>query len=136
MKLRGCVGCIAGLVILVTGIGIGTAISKQRPPTENKGLEVKPMGTIDLAPEMPAHQLRLRSVLMGPGGVIALHSHGDRPAFVYVLEGTLTELKEGGYTQEYKSGEVLVESRDVTHWAENRGTSKVVFIVTDLMKKP
>jgi quercetin dioxygenase-like cupin family protein len=136
MKPRGYVSCIAGLLILITGIGIGTAISQQRPPTENRGLEAKPLGVIDLAPEMPAHQLRQRSVLVEPGGVIALHSHGDRPAFVYVLEGTLTELKEDGFKQEYKSGEVLVESRDVTHWAENRGTSKVVFIVTDLMKKP
>src|SRR5262245_44703341 len=64
MKLRGSVCCVAGLLILVTGIGIGTAISQQRPPTENKGLEAKSLGMIDLAPEMPAHQLRLRSVLV------------------------------------------------------------------------
>jgi quercetin dioxygenase-like cupin family protein len=136
MRLRGYVWCF-GLLTLVAGIGIGTAISQQSPPTENKGLgEIKLIGTIDLAPEMPAHQLRLRSVVVEPGGVIGLHGHGDRPAFVYVLEGTLTEVKEGGYTREYKSGEALTESRDVTHWAENRGTSRVVFIVTDLMKKP
>jgi quercetin dioxygenase-like cupin family protein len=136
MKLGKYVWCFVGLLTLVAGIRIGTAISQQSPPTENKGLEVKLLGTIDLAPEMPAHQLRLRSVVVEPGGVIGLHGHSDRPAFVYVLEGTLTELKEGGYTQAYKSGETLTESRDVTHWAENRGTSRVVFVVTDLMKKP
>jgi quercetin dioxygenase-like cupin family protein len=136
MKLRGYVWCFVGLLTPIVGIAIGTAMSQQSPPTENKGLEIKLMGTLDLASEMPAHQLRLRSVVVESGGVIGLHGHSDRPAFVYVLEGTLTELKEGGYTREYKSGEALTESRDVTHWAENRETSRVVFVVTDLMKKP
>jgi quercetin dioxygenase-like cupin family protein len=136
MKLARYVWCVVVLLTLVTGIGIGMAISQQRPPTENKGVEAKSMGTIDLAPDMPAHQLRLRSVLVEPGGVIGIHSHKDRPAFVYVLEGTLTELKEDGYTRAYNAGEALTESQDVTHWAENRGTSKVVFVVTDVMKKP
>src|SRR5262245_52340657 len=120
MKLRGYASYIVSDFTLVAGIAIGTALSQQSPLTENKGLgEIKLLGTIELAPEMPAHQLRLRSVVVEPGGVIGLHSHGDRPAFVYILEGTLTELKEGGYTKAYKSGETLVESRDVTHWAEN-----------------
>ena len=67
MKLKGYVWCLGGLLTLVAGIGFGTAISQQSPPIENKGLEVKAMGTIDLAPEMPTHQLRLRSVVVEPG---------------------------------------------------------------------
>ena len=134
MKLGRYVWCVVVLLTLVTGIGIGMAISQQSPPTENKGVEVKAMGTIDLAPDMPAHQLRLRSVLVEPGGLIGIHSHKDRPAFVYVLEGTLTELKEGGYTRAYNAGEALTESQDVTHWAENRGTGKVVFVGVDILR--
>jgi len=136
MSARGYVRFTVWLLMLAAGIGIGTAISQQSPPTENKGLDAKVMGTIDLAPDMPAHQLRLRSVVVEPGGVAGMHSHQDRPAFTYILEGTLTELKEGGYMREYKPGEVLTESRDVTHWAENRGTSKVVLVGVDIIKKP
>jgi len=41
-----------------------------------------------------------------------------------------------GYQLEYKPGEVVTESRDVIHWGENRGTSKVVSVSVDIIKKP
>jgi quercetin dioxygenase-like cupin family protein len=116
MKLGRYVSCAFALLMLIGGIEIRMATSQQSPPTGNKGVEVAALGMIDLAPDMPAHQLRLRSVLVEPGGVIGIHGHKDRPAFVYVLEGTLTEAKESGYTRAYKPGEALIESQDVTHW--------------------
>jgi quercetin dioxygenase-like cupin family protein len=127
---------VVWLLTLAAGIGIGTVVGQQSPPTENKGLEAKVVGTIDLAPDMPGYQLRLRNIVFEPGGVAGIHSHKERPAFAYILEGTLTELREGGYAREYKPGEVITESRDVTHWAENRGTSKVVLVGVDIIKQP
>ena len=94
------------------------------------------VSTIDLAPNMPGYQLRLRHVVFEPGGVIGMHSHQERPAFSYILEGTLTVGTEGGDVREYQPGEVITESRDVTHWGENRGMSKVVLISADIIKKP
>jgi quercetin dioxygenase-like cupin family protein len=93
------------------------------------------VSTVDLAPDMPGHQLRLRTITVEPAGVVPLHSHKDRPEVVYILEGTLTELKEGGSTKQYKPGDVITGSRDVTHWAENRGTAKVVFVAVDVVKQ-
>jgi quercetin dioxygenase-like cupin family protein len=122
------------LLTLVAGIGIGTAIGQQSPPKDNKGLDAKVVSTVDLAPDMPGYQLRLRSITIEPAGVAGLHSHKDRPEFVYIVEGTLTELKEGGYMKQYKPGDVITGSRDVTHWAENRGTGKVVFVGVDIVK--
>ena len=124
----------AYLLTLVAGIGIGTAIGQQSPPKDNKGLDAKVVSTVDLAPDMPGYQLPLRTITVEPAGVVGLHSHKDRPEFAYILEGTLTELREGGYMKQYKPGDVITGSRDVTHSAENRGTGKVVFVGVDIVK--
>jgi quercetin dioxygenase-like cupin family protein len=94
------------------------------------------VSTVDLAPDLPGYQLRLRNVVFEPGGRSGMHSHQGRPAFSYILEGTLTVGTEGGDVREYKPGEVVTESRDVTHWGENRGTSPVVVVSVDIIKKP
>lgn len=94
------------------------------------------VSTVDLAPDMSGYQLRLRNVVFEPGGVSGMHSHQERPAFSYILEGTLTLGTEDGDVREYQPGEVVTESRDVTHWGENRGTSKVVIVSVDIIKKP
>jgi quercetin dioxygenase-like cupin family protein len=125
---------LSWLLALVIGIGVGTAIGQQSPPRDNKGLDAKVVSTVDLAPDMPGFQLRLRKLTFEPGGVAAIHSHKDRPAFAYILEGTLTEFREGGYTKEYKPGDVITESRDVTHWAENKSGAPVTIVGIDIVK--
>lgn len=92
------------------------------------------MSTIDLEPDIANYQLRLRKITIEPGGVAAVHSHKDRPAFAYILEGTLTEFRDGGYKKDYAPGGVITESRDVVHWAENKGTAKAVLVGIDVIK--
>jgi len=134
MRSRRAFQFMAWLLTLVVGIGIGTAVGQMSPPKENKGLDAKVVSTVDLAPDMPGYQLRLRKLTFEPGGVAAVHSHKDRPAFAYILDGTLTELREGGYRMEHKPGDVITESRDVTHWAENKGPGKVMIVGIDIIK--
>ena len=125
---------LAGWWLLV---GLGPASAQQAPPTENKGVKMDALATIDLGPEidgMQGRQLRLRLVTVDPGGVIALHSHKDRPAVVRVLQGTLTEHREGGGGKEYTEGESWSEGKETTHWAENKGTKPTVLIVGDIFK--
>lgn len=46
---------------------------------------------VDLGPEiegMAGRQLRMRVLTIEPGGYIGLHSHEDRPAVVYFMQGT------------------------------------------------
>ena len=126
----------AWLLTLVAGIGLGTAVGQQGPPKGNKGLDAKVVSTIDLAPDMPGYQLRLRTITVEPGGVAGLHSHKDRPEFVYILEGTLMELREDGSTKQYKPADVITGSRDVTHWAENKSGDKVMIVGVDIVKNP
>ena len=118
-------------------VGLWSASGQQAPPTENKGVKSDVLATIDLGPEidgMQGRQLRLRLVTTEPGGVNAIHSHKDRPAVARVLQGTLTEHREGGGGKEYKAGESWSEGKETTHWAENKGTQPTVIIVGDIVK--
>ena len=119
---------------LAAAFGLGVAVGQQSPPALNKGMDAKVESTIDLAPDFPGYQLRLRTITIEPGGVAGFHSHRDRPAFAYVLQGTLTELREGGHVKAAGPGRFITESRDVEHWAENRGKAKVVIIGVDIVK--
>jgi quercetin dioxygenase-like cupin family protein len=126
---------LAGLWLVV---GLWPASGQQAPPTENKGVKIDSLATIDLGPEidgMQGRQLRLRLVTVEPGGVIGLHSHKDRPAVVRVLQGTLTEQREGGSAKELKEGDSWSEGKEITHWAENKGTKPAVLIVGDIFKQ-
>ena len=125
---------LVALLSLGVGFGLGSAVGQQSPPADNKGLDAKVESTIDLAPDFPGYQLRLRTITFEPGGVAGFHSHKDRPAFAYVLQGTLTELRQGGYEKRVSPGDVITESRDVQHWAENRSGAKVVLVGVDIVK--
>ncbi len=118
-------------------VGLWPVSGQQAPPTENKGVKIDALATIDLGPEidgMQGRQLRLRLLTVEPGGMIAVHSHKDRPAVARVLQGTLTEYREGGVTKEHAEGESVAAGKDTTHWEENRGTKPAVLIVGDIFK--
>src|SRR2546425_9628860 len=66
MSAKRCLRFAAWLLTLVAGIGIGTAIGQQSPPLDMKGVDIKVMSTIELAPDMPGHQLRIRTITFEP----------------------------------------------------------------------
>jgi quercetin dioxygenase-like cupin family protein len=80
-------------------------------------------------------QFRIRQITIEPGGVAAFHSHKERPALTYIMKGSLTEHRKGGPDRTYKAGEVLTESTDVDHWAENTSAEPVIVISADLFKE-
>ncbi len=124
---------LVGVLALGVGFELGSAVGQQSPPMDNKGLDAKVESTIDLAPDMPGYQLRIRTITFEPGGVAGFHSHKERPAFAYILHGSLTEVRQGGYSKTLGPGGIITESRDVEHWAENRGGAKVVLVGVDIV---
>ena len=125
------------LSALAVAFGIGTAVGQQKPPTENKGLTTEKTVTLDLGGELEGvqgRQLRLRVLKLEPGGVIGLHSHKDRPAVAYILQGTLTEHREGGATKNHSKNETLSAGKDVSHWEENKGKTPLVLVAADIFK--
>jgi quercetin dioxygenase-like cupin family protein len=102
-----------------------------------KGVTVEPLATVDLGPEiegMAGRQLRMRRVTIAPGGVYGpMHDHVDRPGLVYVLQGTITDHRDGVAT-DYGPGVGWPEDRATVHWLENRGAVPAVEISVDIVR--
>jgi quercetin dioxygenase-like cupin family protein len=122
---------------LVAAFGLGTAVGQQSPPKENKGMAVDKTVARDLGGEIDGvqgRQLRLRLISLEPGGIIGIHSHKDRPAVAYVMQGTLTEHREDGTIKEHPKGDAWSEGKESTHWAENKGKTPVLLLAADVFK--
>jgi quercetin dioxygenase-like cupin family protein len=111
----------------------------QRPRSapETNGVTVTLLKTFDLGPEiegMAGRQFRMRMVTIEAGGVIGpIHDHKDRPGMVYILQGTITDHRDGAAT-DYGPGVGWPEDKDTIHWLENRGTTPAVEISVDLVR--
>jgi quercetin dioxygenase-like cupin family protein len=105
---------------------------------ETKGVTVKLLAALDLGPEiegLAGRQLRMRMVTIDAGGVFGpIHDHEDRPGMVYILQGTITDHRNG-VTKEYGPGVGWPEDKKTTHWLENRGTMPAVEISFDIVKQ-
>jgi len=131
------IGLLIGAMALA--FGIGTVVGEQAPPTENKGVQISAPVAIDLAPwadDMKGRQLRIRKLNVEPGGVLGIHSHDDRPDASYLVQGTLTEYRAGGYIKVRSNDTLSTAGKGITHWVENKGTSPAVLIVVDVFKQP
>ena len=103
---------------------------------ETRGVTTELLATIDLGAEvegMTGRQLRMRMVTIEPGGVFGpVHDHVGRPGLVYVLEGTITDHRDG-VTTDYGPGVGWPEDRSTVHWLENRGAVPAVEISVDIV---
>jgi quercetin dioxygenase-like cupin family protein len=95
------------------------------------------LAAIDLAKE-PANlkdrQLRFRKLTIEPGGVVPWHSHGDRPAIIYIAEGEIVEYASNcAEPIVHKTGEIRAETSGTSHWWKNLGTKTVVLFVGDVL---
>lgn len=102
---------------------------------ETRGVVSRLVGTVDLGPEIEGlvgRQLRMRLFTFEPGAVFGpLHGHVGRPGIVYVLEGVITDHRDGT-TTEYGPGLGWPEDRTTRHWLENRGAVPAVEISVDI----
>lgn len=82
--------------------------------------------------------VRSRSILTRrrhPGGAFGpIHDHKGRPGTVYILQGTITDHRNG-IAMDYGPGVGWPEDRNTTHWFENRGTIAAVEISVDIVPK-
>jgi quercetin dioxygenase-like cupin family protein len=95
------------------------------------------LGSIDLSKEKVAladHQLRIRKLEIKPGGVVPWHSHGDRPAIIYIIKGEVLEYASNcAVPIVHKAGDVAPETSATAHWWKNTGSETVVLISADLL---
>jgi len=113
-------------------------MSNEQAAPGTAGVTAKLLATVDLGPEiegMAGRQLRMRMVTIEPAGVFGpIHDHRDRPGIVYILQGTITDHRNGIAT-EYGPGVGWPEDRNTTHWLENRGTVPAVEISVDIVSQ-
>ena len=83
---------------------------------------------------MTGRQLRIRKFDIEPGGIIAIHSHDDQPDVSYLVQGTLTEFRSGGFSEPRASNTLHAAGKGVTHWVENKGSTPAVLIVADIFR--
>ena len=114
-----------------------TTLGNEQAAPETKGVTVELLAALDLGPEiegMAGRQLRMRMVTIEPGGVFGpIHDHIDRPGMVYILQGRITDHRDGVAT-DYGPGAGWPEDKDTTHWLENRGTTSAVEISVDIVR--
>ena len=126
---------IVGTVSLVMVFASGYAAGQQQPPKTTQGQTEQVLRTIDLADELKSVQgrtLRMRKLTVQPGGALALHSHANRPAVRYLLEGQMTYHYEGKPDVVENPGDTSAEDRMTTHWGESTGKVPAVWISVDI----
>ena len=78
-------------------------------------------------------QLRLRKLVVQPGGVVPWHSHTDRPALIITVEGSITEYRSScAVPIEHPAGDVAREVKGVSHWWRNNTKKPVVLLSADV----
>jgi quercetin dioxygenase-like cupin family protein len=116
--------------------GEESTVSDEQVAPETNGVAVELLTTVDLGPEiegMAGRELRMRMVTIEPGRVFGpVHDHKGRPGTVFVLQGTITDHRDGVAT-DYGPGVGWPEDRNTTHWLENRGSVPAVEISVDIV---
>ncbi len=94
------------------------------------------LASIDLAQEHIAaadHLFRMRRLEIQPGGIVPFHSHAERPALIYVVQGEITEFASTCAAPIlHRAGDVSVDAGR-SHWWQNTGKEKVVLISSDIL---
>lgn len=105
--------------------------------TQPKDVTDTVLAQIDLAQESIAaedRQFRLRRLVVQPGGVVPWHSHADRPALIYVVEGEIVEFNSNcAVPIVHKAGEVATETHATAHWWKNNTNRPVVLLSADVL---
>jgi quercetin dioxygenase-like cupin family protein len=98
------------------------------------------LAQIDLGGEklaLKGHNMRVRKLVIQPGGIVPWHSHAERPALIYVASGQIFEYASNcAVPILHKAGEVARETRATAHWWRNTGKAPVVLLSFDIMHDP
>ena len=93
------------------------------------------LGSIDLGKEIgvQGRDLRLRRLVVQPGGVVPFHSHEGRPALIITISGEITEHRTTcGVPITHRAGELSRETNEIGHYWINHGTVPAVLLSADV----
>jgi quercetin dioxygenase-like cupin family protein len=112
---------------------VGVDVTPPGPSAPN-GVTDTVIASIDLGGyNIPGRALRMRRLVIEPGGVAPWHSHSDRPASIYVVSGQMTEYRSTcSVPIQHRAGEAVTEQGATWHWWANNGRRAAVLISADI----
>jgi quercetin dioxygenase-like cupin family protein len=116
-------------------LGSVLPVRAEEPPQGNKGFTASKTTVVELGPEidgMAGRQLRMRMLTIAPGGHIGIHSHKNRPAVVYFMQGTDEVGLADGSKKVMHPGATSMATSSTTHYHRNIGKDDVVLIAVDI----
>ena len=133
-----------GLALAGPALAGSCPADKLRPDGSGEQMNATPakdvsdivLSQVDVAKEPAAVKdrlLRLRQLEIKPGGVVPWHSHGNRPAIIYIVQGEIVEYASTcAVPIVHRAGETSVEMHATAHWWKNTGKETVVLLSADL----
>jgi quercetin dioxygenase-like cupin family protein len=104
-------------------------------PTAPSNVTDDVIGSVDLGAEIgvQGRDLRLRRLVVQPGGIVPYHSHQGRPALIITVSGQVTEYRSTcGVGIVHRAGEVSREAGGVAHYWVNEGREPAVLLSADV----
>ena len=141
---------LAASAAAIAGVALAAVALADECPAGKRGVGVTKPGpmastsvsdtvltAIDLSKEKLAladHQLRLRRLVVEPNGIVAWHSHEDRPAIIYIISGEIYEHASNcSVPILHRAGDVTPERSGTAHWWQNTGKETVVLLSADVL---
>ena len=103
--------------------------------TEPKAVTDDVLGSIDLGPEIgvAGRDLRVRRLVVQPGGVVPFHSHEGRPALIVTVSGEISEYRTTcAVPILHRAGELSREAEGLGHYWRNEGSVPAVLLSADV----
>jgi quercetin dioxygenase-like cupin family protein len=103
--------------------------------TEGRAVTDDVLGSIDLGKEIGVNgrDLRLRRLVVQPGGAVPFHSHAGRPALIITISGEITEYRSScAVPITHRAGELSREADGVSHYWINNGAEPAVLLSADV----
>jgi quercetin dioxygenase-like cupin family protein len=137
----------AGIIALAALGGATPAMAGQCPAgqeaanpltdraTSPKDVTDDVLGSIDLGQEIGVNgrDLRLRRLVVQPGGVVPFHSHEGRPALIITFSGEITEHRTTcAVPIVHRAGDLSREAGGLGHYWVNHGQVPAVLFSADV----
>jgi quercetin dioxygenase-like cupin family protein len=138
-----CLGIAAAIVTLSSAMagecpaGQMKADAREAVSFPASGVTDTVLATINLANEpvkLNDHLQRIRKLVVQPGGIVPWHSHTDRPALIYIIEGEIVEYASNcAVPIVHKAGDVKAETQGTSHWWKNLTDKPVTLLSFDIL---
>ena len=137
----------AGIALAATAGAATPAWAGQCPPdqvranplaarvTEGRAVTDDVLGSIDLGKEIgfDGRDLRLRRLVVQPGGAVPFHSHAGRPALIITISGEITEYRSScAVPITHRAGELSREADGISHYWINKSKQPAVLLSADV----